>query len=116
MLLEEGKGAIITVDGLSQRASGEIVGAGGHAVPIDIMVINAAAVVLHRSADLKGQAFDMGQQFFQIPGLVMGIACQSLIELVDIILMMVFVMDADRIRIDIRLQSIVGIWLSLIHI
>ena len=55
------------------------------------MVIDTAAVVLDSGADLKGQAFDMGQKLFQIPGLIMRVAGQCLIEFIDIILVVVFV-------------------------
>src|SRR3546814_6509378 len=67
-----------------------------------------AAVVAHRACDLLGQGVDVA---YQVLGRLVGVfgAVDRLVEFVDVGLVVLGVVDLHRLRVDVRLERVVGV-------
>ena len=69
----------------------------------------AAAVVANGRANGLGDLADLREQFLDRKLLQIGMAFESLIEIVDVTPMVLVVMNLHRSRVDVRFQRIEGV-------
>ena len=94
---------------LASFPAGSAARLGGHDLPENRVVGVAARVVDHALADLGRHLRDVGQQVVHRHRKELRVACQQLVGVGDVALVMLVVMDLHRRRVDVGLQRVVGV-------
>ncbi|MND87185.1 hypothetical protein D3C80_791800 [compost metagenome] len=106
--LEAVETAQLFIDGLGQHAFGLATTVGRHDFPEQRMIGVAAALVDHRRPQFFRQLLNGGHQLLHGPLGILG-AFNSHVQVIDVGLVMLGVVDLHGLRIDVRLQGIVGV-------
>ena len=103
-------GAEIPVDGFGQPAGRFLILVGTERLKIQIVIIDAARIVVNGCADIFGKLASVLDQFFQCPAVVAGIILKCLIQIVHIGLKVLVVMNHHGFFVDVGFQRVITVW------
>ncbi len=93
-----------SIDGIGQSTGRSAASIGGHAVPEEGVIPVTAAVVAHGRGDVSGDFADVFAKVIDAHGFEIGLACEGVVQIGDVSVVMTAMMNFHRRGINVRFE------------